>query len=520
MDVAAGAPSRPTAPGAPARHGRHWAGDLPLRRRDVLAVGGLATLPLLAPWGLPRASAATISLRDHGAVGNGVADDTAAVQRFIDATAQQGAIGVVPAGTYRCTRSLLLPARAQLQLASGARLLKDWAAAPGLANAFLRNSDFAVRSHGVRITGPGSIGARDHSRTGVIVALYGDDVLLSDLTIDTFAGGQAVLFAGDRGRMDRVRIRNSAATTGTGGIRVIGGVDFLATACDVRSGDDCLQFVPIGDPRALLFDMSISRGSFVGCTGTSSVSRFMVAGLEWTSGEGGMTASVSDCSFSNCRGAGSNRGIVVKNTHSTGAIERLRFTDCAVDMARAVNAETQEIRIQTDPTSRGSIRDVTFTRTNITRPVNGVLRIGGPDISGITFDGCTFPAPSGTANAVAVVDQADRVRIVRSTFAGAPGKRLLVAGPIAPVTAFSVEDCRFAAIGNGFWGVDLVAAAGARIAGSVFGQAPGATTARAVRVSSACRGVVIEGNDLTGLTATTKITNNAADTIIRDNRGG
>nr|WP_239522392.1 glycosyl hydrolase family 28-related protein [Geodermatophilus sabuli] len=473
---------------------------------------------MLSPAESP--AAVVLNARDFGATGNGTTDDTAAVQRLIDATARQGAVGVLAAGTYRCTRSLLLPARAQLQLASGARLLKDWAATPGLANAFLRNTDFAVRSNGVRITGPGTIGARDHSRTGVVVALYGDDVELRNLTIDTYAGGQAVMYAGDRGRMDGVKIRNSAATTGTGGIRVLGGADFRATSCDVQSGDDCLQFVPIGDPDALLFDMDITGGSFVGCTGVSTVSRFMIAALEWTRGDGGMTASVTNCSFSTCRGSGTNRGIVVKNTHSTGTIARLTFTDCSVDMSRSANAETQEIRIQTDPASGGSIRDVTFTRTSITRPVNSVLRVGGPNISGITFDGCTFAAPSGTSTVVAVVEQADRVRMLGCSFAGTRDKRLLVAGPTAPVTALSVENCRFTDVGNGVWGVDLMGAAGARVAGSTFRQAAGATTARAVRVAAACSGVVIEGNDLTGLTTATKITNNAADTVIRNNRGG
>ncbi len=510
-------------PGDPGGPGEGGAVPQPsVTRRAVLALsGGLAAAPVL-DWLTPdRASAAgTLYARDLGATGNGTTDDTGAIQRLIDASAGQAAVGVLTAGTYRCTRSLLLPPGTQLRLDRGARLLKDWAAAPGLANAFLRNADFAVRSSRVRITGPGTIGARDHSRTGVVIALYGDDVLLRDLTIDTYAGGQAVMYAGDRGRVDLVRIRNSAAATGTGGIRVFGGADFLATACDVQSGDDCLQFVPIGDPAALLFDMSITRGSFSGCTGTSTVSRFMVALLEWTRGDGGMTASVTDCSFTNCRGAATDRAIVVKNTHSAGAVARLRFTDCAVDMSRAADAGTQEIRIQTDPASGGSIRDVTFTRTHVTRPVNSVLRVGGPNVSGITFDSCTFPAPSGTADVVAVVDQADRLRMLRSEFAGAPGKRLLVAGPIAPVTALSVEGCRFTGIGNAAWGVDLVAAPGARVAGSTFRQAQGATTARAVRVSAASRGVVVEGNDLTGLTSAPKITDNAAGTVIRDNRGG
>jgi Pectate lyase superfamily protein len=493
----------------------------PVSRRTALLAGGagLVAVPVL-DWLSPlhAQAAVTLNARDYGATGNGTADDTAAVQRLIDEAARQGAIGLLPAGTYRCTGSLLLPGGAQLQLASGARLLKDWAASPGLANAFLRTKDFAARSDGVRITGPGTIGARDHSRTGVIVALYGNDVRLSDLTIDTYAGGQAVMYAGDRGRMDRVRIRGSAAETGTGGIRVVGGTDFLATSCDVQSGDDCLQFVPIGDPRALLFDMSITRGSYVGCTGTSTVSRFMVALLEWTSGAGGMSASVTDCSFSNCRGSGTNRGIVVKNSHSSGTIQRLRFTDCNVDMSRSADADTQEIRIQTDVAAGGSVRDVTFTRTSVTRPVNSTLRVLGPRISGITFDTCTFAAPSGSANVLAVVDQADRVRIVGSSFAGTGGRRLLVAGPVAPVTGLSVEKCNFTDVGDGRWGVDLAGAAGARVAGSTFRRATGATTARAVRVSPACRAVVIEGNDFTALSSPPNITDSAPDTVIRDNR--
>jgi hypothetical protein len=81
-----------------------------------------------------------------------------------------------------------------------------------------------------------------------------------------------------------------------------------------------------------------------------------------------------------------------------------------------------------------------------------------------------------------------------------------------------VEDCRFTDIGTNIWGVDLMAAAGARIAGSTFTQAAGAT-ARAVRVSAACRQVVIENNDMTGVTGTPKITNNGANTVIRSNRG-
>jgi hypothetical protein len=82
-----------------------------------------------------------------------------------------------------------------------------------------------------------------------------------------------------------------------------------------------------------------------------------------------------------------------------------------------------------------------------------------------------------------------------------------------------VEECRFTDIGNDRWGVDLVAAPAARVATSTFTRAAGTTTARAVRVSAASSRVVIEGNDLTGLTSSPKITDNGTGTVVRNNRG-
>jgi Pectate lyase superfamily protein len=512
-----------------------------LTRRRALLVGatGIAglTAVALSRRGAPDASApptgggsatgapspaeaeAEVPLRpaDFGAVGDGVADDTAAVQALLDASSASGREARLPAGTYRCTASLLVSTGLDLHLEEGARLSKDWATAPGVARAFLRNADFAVRADGVRVTGPGSIGARDHSRTGVVMAVFGDDVRLSDITVSTYAGGQAIVYAGDRGRVDRVRVLDSAVTTGTGGIRVVGGADFRATACHVESGDDALQFVPVGDPGALLYDMDVSGGSYVGCTGRSTVSRFMVASLEWTKGDTGMRASVRDCSFTDCHGVAIDRGIVVKNTHSSGTIERLRFTDCTVDMPDGVDPQTQGIRVQTAPAAGGAIRDVSFTRTDITSPRISTLRVGGPRISGLTFEQCTFTAPSGDATVTAVVDAADAVTLRLCAVRGGAGKRLLVVGTGAPATGFVVEDCDVSGIGDGTWAVDLVAVTGGRVAGTTFRPAPGATDAGAVRVAPASSGVVIEGNDLRALGSRRPINDRAADTVLRDN---
>ncbi|MCF6746244.1 hypothetical protein E9529_18585 [Blastococcus sp. KM273128] len=521
-----GTPETPARPAGP-----------PLSRRGLLLLGGAGLAsPLLAglttagpsPAGttplVPRKDEDDVlDARDYGAEGDGREDDTRALQRLLDASARRGRVAYVPAGTYRCTSGLLLRSGVQLHLDRRARLLKDWAAPPGMIDAFLRNADFAVKSNEVRITGPGTIGARDHTRTGVVLALYGDDVTVADVTIDTYAGGQAVMFAGDRGRIDGVTVRGSAPEFGTGGIRVIGGADFLGTGCHVESGDDCFQFVPIGNPEAepTLYNQSITGGRFVGCTGASSASRFMVALLEFTGGEPGTTdmdASVVDCSFQDCHGSAVNRGIVVKNTHSRGAIERLAFTDCTVDMSGAADASTQEIRVQTDPASRGAIRDVTFTRTDVLNAVNSPVRVGGPNISRLTFDGCTFTAPSGAAPTTVVVDGTDRPRFHDCSFVGAPGKRLLVVGPANPVTALSVEDCRFTEL-HSLWAVDLLGVSGARVAGSTFADAGAGSTARAIRVSPASTGVVIEGNDFTGISHAEPVTDRATGTVVRGNTG-
>ncbi len=68
-----------------------------------------------------RKEACALNVRDFGAVGDGVADDTAALQLAIHALPRDGRL-VVPAGTYR-TGSLFLKSHMTLHLQEGATLL-------------------------------------------------------------------------------------------------------------------------------------------------------------------------------------------------------------------------------------------------------------------------------------------------------------------------------------------------------------------------------------------------------------
>lgn len=107
-------------------------------RRAFLRNTLLLTAPLaLSTLGISKALAAVyvpatrargstrLSVRDWGAYGDGIHDDTTAIQYAIDALPASGGTVVVPAGNYVIdpTRNVRLRSNMHLQLADGARLL-------------------------------------------------------------------------------------------------------------------------------------------------------------------------------------------------------------------------------------------------------------------------------------------------------------------------------------------------------------------------------------------------------------
>jgi polygalacturonase len=132
-------------------------------RRDFL--GGLVALTA-ASWvgGMGAAIAAPavprqrgrarIDVRDHGAKGDGVRDDTSSFQAAIDALPDAGGTVYVPAGSYLIDpiRSVKLRSRMHLSLATGARLLAKANAAPR-AYVLLAQELVEVEISGGRIIG-------------------------------------------------------------------------------------------------------------------------------------------------------------------------------------------------------------------------------------------------------------------------------------------------------------------------------------------------------------------------------
>lgn len=137
-------------------------------RREVL--GGLLALTastLVGAMGVAFAApavaaprkrgSAKINVRDHGAKGDGVRDDTSSFQDAIDALPKDGGTVYVPAGAYVIdpTRNVKLRSRMHLSLATGAKLLAKANDAP---RAYVLLAEDVVD---VEISGGRIIGDRD-----------------------------------------------------------------------------------------------------------------------------------------------------------------------------------------------------------------------------------------------------------------------------------------------------------------------------------------------------------------------
>jgi hypothetical protein len=206
----------------------------------------------------------------------------------------------------------------------------------GTTRSFLRNRDFGAPVDDVTIHGTGVIRAASQKMTCNLFAMSGDRIHLDSFAVTCWAGGRCMILAGDDITLTGLGISGSPQTSNNGGIRYAGGNNFLAQDCNVVSGDDALQFVPLGSPSAPLFDRTITNGRYLNCTGRSYSARFAVVGLQGRSTgdrtDITMTASVSDVTFDNCDGVGGICATRVQNISSSGVISNVVYNDCQIDM--------------------------------------------------------------------------------------------------------------------------------------------------------------------------------------------
>src|SRR5688500_1454196 len=125
--------------------------QLPPELREAATLPGVFVPPTRA-----RGSA-VLDVRDHGAYGDGVHDDTAAIQRAIDALPSTGGTVIVPPGIYLidAVRNVRLRSLMHLQIDHAAKLV---AKANAAERSYVIN---AYRVNDVEISGGQVIGERD-----------------------------------------------------------------------------------------------------------------------------------------------------------------------------------------------------------------------------------------------------------------------------------------------------------------------------------------------------------------------
>ncbi|HEX6738446.1 MAG TPA: right-handed parallel beta-helix repeat-containing protein [Vicinamibacteria bacterium] len=188
----------------------------------VVGLMGLAAAGLLAAAAPAAAAPPPVRVDDHGAVGDGIADDSAAIQAALNAVAPGGAVLFSAGKTYRIGN-----VRAGLAPRSDTRLLLHGATLTMANEDGQRCRIFTVAGRsGVTFSGGTLRGSRVGAPEWAIGILVSDssDVVVEDVAFRDFAT-DGVTVTGNTGSQ-RVRLRRCrAAGMGRNGVSLVAGSD-------------------------------------------------------------------------------------------------------------------------------------------------------------------------------------------------------------------------------------------------------------------------------------------------------
>lgn len=202
---------------------------------------------------------------DFGAVGDGVALDTRAVQAAIDEASKRGGRVIVPPGTFRCG-TIVLRSRVTLQLEQGAVIAGSTNLGDYITRIWGHHADItpwhlilAEDAENIVITGEGTIDgngpsfwlpgrAHDwdfwkttHNRVSPMVELVRcRQVRIENVTLRNSAGWTLHLHDCDHAQIRGLTIRNTMFGPNTDGIDLTGCHNVTVSDCDIVTGDDAI----------------------------------------------------------------------------------------------------------------------------------------------------------------------------------------------------------------------------------------------------------------------------------------
>ena len=286
------------------------------------------------------------NVKDFGAIGNGIANDTAAVQRAIDA----GGMVYFPAGTYLCG-TLFLKSDGGLYLDSGATLLaspekKDYAVEKNSGSSAEKASDahfiIAIKQKNITIKGPGRIDGNRQAfweppaewsqtwsvnpwewRPGQMIYIKEcDNVRIQDVELYHSPYWTCFLHGCRDVIVSGVRIYNHPHTRNGDGIDIDCCRNVVVSNCIIDSGDDCITLR--GSDRQLERKQPCEN-----ITVTNCVLKTICNAIRIGVGSG----TIRNAVFSNCVINDSRMGITIWGHYgkSAAVIENIQFNNMLVN---------------------------------------------------------------------------------------------------------------------------------------------------------------------------------------------
>lgn len=338
-------------------------------------------------------------VRDYGAAGDGTTNDTAAIQRAIDAAKGSGGSVVLEGGTF-LSGGLTLGSDMTFYIASSAVLLGSPNAAdypegtPQTGNTQLLNCQrallYANAVDHVRIDGGGTIdgqgdafGGAEGTRPMLIWAVLSQHVTVRNLYLKKGAVWSLVSMESDHVQIGNVNVQSDNITHD--GIDIVDGSDIVVDDVAVKSGDDAMC-IKSGVRRGV-DGLTITNGMFGG-SGPNGGSNGIKIGTATYGAFKHITVSdsvVKDVQYA-AMAVESRQGSDIDGV----AFERieLRHTGAAMFVYLAQQASTHPIG---DVPKLGSINDVSFTDITGATSSWPASPHQGSLITGHIYNGVTYP---------------------------------------------------------------------------------------------------------------------------------